>query len=248
MGEPERGEERRSWWEGGPDRPGSHAAAADAHDPYRAQDQQHGDDPHRGDTPYRGYDQDATRAVPQAGPGAAGDATAGSPWSAPGSWPDHPPLATPGGQQPPVDGRPQEQPHAQGYGQPYAQSYGQPYNQVHGQPADPHGQPPVAGSAHAVLWTAVGGAVLLFSGLGWIAAIVALALAPGARRDVLASQGARRGLGHVLAGKIVAWVTLALSLLFVVGLVAFIAWLNGQGPAYYDGYDYTDSISTPVRL
>ena len=71
----------------------------------------------------------------------------------------------------------------------------------------------MAGSAHAVLWTAVGGLVLLFSGLGWIAAIVSLALTPAARREILEAQGTKRGLGFLLAGKICAWVTIGLSAL-----------------------------------
>ncbi|WP_432491022.1 hypothetical protein [Kineococcus gypseus] len=93
-----------------------------------------------------------------------------------------------------------------------------------------HGSVPVAGAAQAVLWTAVGGLLLVLTGTGWIAAVVALAVAPGARRRVLASGGARRGLGHVLAGKVVAWATIALTVLLVVALVALLRLLDGPGP------------------
>ncbi|NAZ77813.1 hypothetical protein GTQ99_20720, partial [Kineococcus sp. T13] len=110
-------------------------------------------------------------------------------------------------------------------------------------------QAPVAGSAHAVLWTAVGGLVLMGTGLGWIAAIVALALAPGARREVLESRGTKRGLGFLLAGKICAWVNIGLTVLLVLGLVVLFAVIGAGGFADTSGDVYWDSVSTltPVR-
>ncbi|WP_432508791.1 hypothetical protein [Kineococcus auxinigenes] len=235
MSEAERGGEQRSWWEK-PDagQPGARAASQDAHDPYRTDDAPGGSDPYRGADP--------TQEVPQAAGTTAGT---GSPW---------PPTTAP--EYPPLDGRAQhraapqhaEPESAEQHGRQYAQpQYAQPYNQTHGAPVDPYGQPPVTGAAHAVLWTSVGGLVLLGTGLGWIAAIVALALTPGARRELLAAQGTRRGLGHLLAGKIIAWVTIALSLLFVIGVVALIAWFSAQGGGYYEGYGY-DSVGTSVRV
>ncbi|WP_432534018.1 hypothetical protein [Kineococcus arenarius] len=246
MSEAERGGEQRSWWEK-PDaeRSGARAAWQDAHDPYRADDAPGGSDPYRGSDP--------TQAVPQAAGTTAGT---GSPWP-PTSAPEYPPLDGRDGWGHQQQARPQHtdqhtdqyvQPqHAEPHAQQYAQQYGPLHNQTHGAPTDPYGQPPVTGAAHAVLWTSVGGLVLLGTGLGWIAAIVALALTPGARREILAAQGTRRGLGHLLAGKIIAWVTIALSLLFVVGLVAFIAWLGTEGAGYYDGYGY-DSVGTAVQV
>ncbi|NAZ85338.1 DUF4190 domain-containing protein [Kineococcus indalonis] len=266
MSESERGGERRSWWEKpDADQPGSHAASAaagaDAQDPYRAGDPHGaGDDPYRaGEDPYRAQgdahragdpygtadpygsaDAAATRALPQ-------DGAVPPPWTTPGTAAEHPPLVDRSAHGRPGD---HDQPygqhqHGQPYGQPggYDQPYGQPYNQTLGAPADPYGQPPVAGTAHAVLWTAVGGLVLVFSGLGWIAAVVALAMAPGARREIVASQGARRGLGHLLAGKVVAWVTIGLTLLSVVAVVAFVAWLAGQDPSYGTSYDSVSIVT-----
>lgn len=73
-----------------------------------------------------------------------------------------------------------------------------------------------------MLWTAVGGLVFFGTGLGWIAAIVALALVPGARRSILESGGSRRGLGYLLAGKIVAWATIGLTVLLAIGLAVLV--------------------------
>ncbi|WP_432524504.1 hypothetical protein [Kineococcus sp. SYSU DK006] len=130
------------------------------------------------------------------------------------------------------------------YGQSGQYGYGQGQYGVQG-----HEQPPVTGMAHAVLWTAVGGLVLMGTGLGWIAAIVALALAPGARREVLESQGTKRGLGFLLAGKICAWVNIGLTVLLVLGLVVLFAVIGAGGFADTSGDVYWDSVSTltPVR-
>ena len=57
-------------------------------------------------------------------------------------------------------------------------------------------------------------------GLGLIASIVALALAPGAKREIAASGGALTGGGFIRAGVICAWISVALtvvSLLYVFG-------------------------------
>ncbi|MGI4895423.1 MAG: DUF4190 domain-containing protein, partial [Janthinobacterium lividum] len=121
-----------------------------------------------------------------------------------------------------------------------AQSYGSPAYGQFGQ--DYPEQVPVAGMAHAVLWTAVGGLVLLISGLGWIAAIVALALTPGARRDIVASQGRKRGLGFLLAGKICAWVTIGLSVLGLLAVIAFVIFGLNSDFNSDSGY-YSDSVS-----
>jgi hypothetical protein len=111
----------------------------------------------------------------------------------------------------------------QGYGQ---QGYGQPdYGQQGYGPAGP----PVAGSAQAVLWTGVGSLVLLGTGLGWIAAIVALVLARGAKRSINASEGRVRGLGFVTAGKVCAWVCLGLTILGVLAIVAYVVFLRSTG-------------------
>ncbi|MCI2239929.1 hypothetical protein MO973_36770 [Paenibacillus sp. TRM 82003] len=143
------------------------------------------------------------------------------------------------------------QSYGQGYDQSYPPGYGQGHDQSHGQGyPQGYGEPPVTGTAHAVLWTAVGGLVLLGTGLGWIASIVSLALTPAARREIVASQGARRGLGFLLAGKIISWVTIALTVLFVVGVAVFVAWAAQQGTQYgYDGHEYDfGSVARQVRV
>ncbi|WP_432511278.1 DUF4190 domain-containing protein [Kineococcus sp. SYSU DK001] len=231
------GDGQRSWWEK-PDAeptPDPYAGpggtpAGDAHDPYRA-----GGSP---DAPAGSHAAGPTESLPRYGEQSPAD----QPY--PGQQYGNQPYANPpygssqyGDQQYANqqygDQQYANQPYAN---QPYAnQQYGnQPYpDQQYG-----YGQPPVTGMAHAVCWTAVGGLLLSFTFLGWIASIVALALAPGARREVLASQGAKRGLGFILAGKICAWVNLGLSVLVVLFFVLFI--LIGIG----GGWDETSTFDT----
>lgn len=247
MSESGQGEDRRSWWdapEGGSTPRGDEGrAAGDAETTAVPSDS--------GD-PYR---QAPTQSVLQygtTGGSTSSDGPAGG-WSSPHEQPQPPQW---GGQSaqgpdgyPPLNGggpsQPaQPQPGLPQYGQPqFGQpQYGQP---AHGQGSAPAWggqtgypqQAPVAGSAHAVLWTAVGGLVFFGTGLGWIAAIVALALTPGARRTILESGGAQRGLGYLLAGKIVAWVTIGVTVLVLIGLgLLFGLLLSGQGS--YSDYDF----------
>jgi hypothetical protein len=60
-------------------------------------------------------------------------------------------------------------------------------------------------------------------GLGFIAAIVALALAPGAKREINASAGQLGGLGFVKAGVICSWIAIGLVALGVIAIIALIA-------------------------
>ena len=53
-------------------------------------------------------------------------------------------------------------------------------------------------------------------GLGFIPAVIALALAPGARREIAASGGALGGASQLRAGTIMAWITLGLTALGLV--------------------------------
>jgi hypothetical protein len=53
-------------------------------------------------------------------------------------------------------------------------------------------------------------------GFGVIAAIVALALAPGAKREIRGSGGALTGEGMVKAGVVCAWIAIALTLVAVI--------------------------------
>jgi hypothetical protein len=65
--------------------------------------------------------------------------------------------------------------------------------------------------------------LLCCAGAGVIPAIVALVLAPGAKREIVASGGALTGLGQVKAGQITSVIALVLSILGAVALVLAIA-------------------------
>ncbi|MEW1959284.1 DUF4190 domain-containing protein [Kineococcus sp. NPDC059986] len=128
-------------------------------------------------------------------------------------------------------------PAAGGYGAYGAPQYNQQYPSSEG--------PKVTGMAHAVCWTSVGGLVLFFTGLGWIAAIVALALTPGARREIMESGGTKRGLGYLMAGKICAWVNIGITVLGIIGLIVFIA-IGANGG--FDSGSSFDSNSNSVSV
>jgi hypothetical protein len=125
----------------------------------------------------------------------------------------------------------------QAYGQ--APQYGQqPYGQQpqYGQPGygvGPTG-PATAGRATAVLITGIASLVLLFSCIGFIPAIVALVLAPGAEREINASQGRLTGLSQVRAGRICSWITIGVTVLglIVLGVVIAISVANGSSDSY----------------
>jgi hypothetical protein len=73
----------------------------------------------------------------------------------------------------------------------------------------------------AVLVLGIVGLVLVCGyGVGLIPAIVALALAPGARREIAQSNGQMGGESFVKAGAICSWITVGL---FAAGLVIVIA-------------------------
>lgn len=112
------------------------------------------------------------------------------------------------------------------------QSYpAQPYPPQQGYP--PPGYPPLpglmyplvprprsSGRAIAVLILGIAGVmVTAFCCLGWIAGIVALALAPGARREIRESYGTVTGNGLVTAGVVCAWVSIGLA---IVGVWAWV--------------------------
>jgi hypothetical protein len=173
-----------------------------------------------------------------------------------------PPAQQPYAQQPPPPG---QQPYGQQPQQPYGQQPQQPYGQQpqygqqqYGQPGygqQPHGQqgyppqaysqqgyaptgPATAGRATAVLITGIASLVLLFSCIGFIPAIVALVLAPGAEREIHASQGRLTGLGQVRAGKICSWITIGVTVLGLVVLAIVIAFgvARDGGSSTFNGY------------
>ena len=80
--------------------------------------------------------------------------------------------------------------------------------------------PRVPGRAVAILILGIAGVTITAACcLGWIAGIVALALAPGARREIRESHGALTGNGLVTAGVVCAWVSIGLA---VFGLCAWL--------------------------
>lgn len=136
-----------------------------------------------------------------------------------------------------------QQPHPQ-YQQPYGQpgqptgqqapygapgAYGQPYGaagyRTTGYPGYGSASPATSGKAVTVLVLGIASLVLLFMcGLGLITAVIALAMAPGAKREIRESQGRLGGLGMVQGGVITSWVAIGLVLLFValwIGLMTF---------------------------
>jgi hypothetical protein len=129
------------------------------------------------------------------------------------------------GQPPPAYGQP---PPPAGYGQP-------PPPPAYGQPPPAYGYPPppvgygypaqqTAGRATAVLVLGICSLVFFCAyGIGLVLAIIALCLAPGARRDIAASNGNLSGLGMVKAGVICSCVCIGLIVLGAVGTGIFFA-------------------------
>lgn len=240
------GDGQRSWWEKpdadptpqDPYRQGEQGSGQDAHDPYRSGSS--------GDAPTQAQ---PTGAAPTEGLPRYGESSGQSPYG-----------QSPYGQPQYGQGQSAGQQYGQQQGQPYGQQYGQPaygapqqneqypasgsygaqgYNQQY----PSYDGPKVTGMAHAVCWTAVGGLVLFFTGLGWIAAIVALALTPGARREIVESGGTKRGLGYLLAGKICAWVNIGITVLAILAVILVFA--IGIGTASTGGSSF-DSNSVSV--
>jgi len=149
-------------------------------------------------------------AVPPAAP-PTGQQPPGPGYSPP---PGQQPPPPPPGQQPP--GYPGAgYPGYPGYGQPgYAQQpmpYGTPY------PPAPYAQQ-TSGKATAIM---VLGILSLITCL--VLGIVALAMAPGARREIEASQGRLGGEGQIKAGVICAWISIGLNIAAVVVFVLLLA-------------------------
>jgi hypothetical protein len=111
----------------------------------------------------------------------------------------------------------------QGYGQ---QGYGQPYGQQPPPPGYGYAGYPVgprsSGKSITILVLGIASIVLLFSCIGFIPAIIALVLAPGAKREIRESEGQLTGEGMITGGVITSWVTIGLT---VVGIVLFVVLL-----------------------
>jgi hypothetical protein len=121
-------------------------------------------------------------------------------------------------------------------GQPAA--YGPPGHPPYG----PYGAPPVTTSSKAtsVLVLGIVSLVMMLTcGLGFVTAVIALVLAPGAKREIAGSGGRLTGESQVRTGTILAWVTLGLTALAVVVLAVVI----GVAISVDDG---ASSPSTPT--
>lgn len=135
-----------------------------------------------------------------------------SPWSTPAVPPAAPPPPPSPLQPPPLQ---------QSYGE---QQYGPPAPTGYGAPG-----PSTAGRATAVLICGIASLLLLLTGFGFIPAVVALVLAGGAKREILASNGRLTGLDFVKTGRICSWITIALTLVAVViAVVAIILFVNSD--------------------
>jgi hypothetical protein len=142
--------------------------------------------------------------------------------SAAGPPPAFPPSAFP--PPPPPYGRPEA---AYGPLPPPGQPYPA-YGAAPGSLGKPYGS--TSGKATAVLVLGIAAIpCLFFCGAGFIAAIVALTLAPGANREIRDSGGALTGEGQVKAGRILSIVALVLGLLVVAGYAVFIAFAVRNG-------------------
>ena len=108
-----------------------------------------------------------------------------------------------------------------GYGQAYGPQpgYGQPMPAGYGYPG--YAPPSTEGNAIAALILAIASFVIC----PVIPAIIALVLAGSAKRNILASGGAKQGLGMVTGARIVAWANIVLvtlvTIVVILGVVAF---------------------------
>ena len=103
---------------------------------------------------------------------------------------------------------------------PYGQQPQGPYG-----PYGPYGAAPVTTSSRSttVLVLGIVSLVMLFTcGLGFVTAVIALVMAPGARREIAESGGRLTGESQVRTGTILSWVTLGLTALGVVVLAVLI--------------------------
>lgn len=132
-----------------------------------------------------------------------------------------------------------QQPYPQ---QPYPQqpSPPQPYPQQYGGYPAPYGLPvppatPTSGKATTVLVLGVASLLLMFMcGIGLVTAIVALVMAPGAKREIHQSEGRLTGLGMVQGGVVCSWITIGLVVLVAAVLVLGLA--VGRSLGSFDSY------------
>jgi len=167
-----------------------------------------------------------------------------------------PAYSPPGGEQPSFPGPGQQGSYDQPYGQPYSQPaygaadpYQQPYQQygeqVYGYGAPGYPAPGYPGAAYGYGGTTSSGkatavmvlgiaslAMLCFYGLGVIPAIVSLAMAGSAQREIESSAGRLGGLGMVKAGRVLSWITIGLTVVIVVIIALAIAFAPDEASSY----------------
>lgn len=86
--------------------------------------------------------------------------------------------------------------------------------------------PPTARAATVVGLLGVGSLPgMLFCGLGTPLAVLALVMAPSAKRQVLDSGGRFGGLGLIRAARICSMISLVIAVIMVVGVVVAYNWL-----------------------
>ena len=135
----------------------------------------------------------------------------------------------PGYGQPPPPGYGQPPP---GYGAPPPPGYGGGYGAPpgYGQPPPYYGPPPNDGKAVGALVSAI----ISFVVCPLIPAIVALVLAGQASQRIRESGGRLGGAGMVTAARIISWINIAFSVIFLV----FFIWLGAI--ASTEGNDFTE--------
>ena len=132
-------------------------------------------------------------------------------WGQPSQQPQQPPA------QPPPGPWPDQPPQQWGPPAPTA-PYGYPGYGPYGPPV-----PQTAGRATTVLVLGIVSLVMMFTcGLGFVTAVIALVMAPGAKREIAESGGRLTGQSQVRTGTILSWITLGLTALAVLVVAVLI--------------------------
>jgi hypothetical protein len=127
------------------------------------------------------------------------------------------------GQQGPQYGQPGYGQQGPQYGQP--QQYGQqPYGQGgYGYPPASGFGPPNSSKSTTVGVLGIVSLVTLFTcGIGFIPAIISLAMAGGAQREIRESGGALGGENMIRTGRICSWITLAITALALIAVIVLV--------------------------
>ena len=86
-----------------------------------------------------------------------------------------------------------------------------------------YAQPVTSGRATTILVLGIASLVLMCGyGIGVIPGIIALVLAPGARREIKASGGRLTGESQINAGVVCSWISVAVTAVFALGILLLI--------------------------